>query len=168
LKNVAHFEKVSFDRFCEDWMSLSNGNTSHDAHVAYSGIALPTRATTGSAGHDICTPFEIQLGAGQNCKMPTGLRCAIDDGYVMLIVPRSSIGMKHNLIIKNTIGVIDSDYYSADNEGHIWLSFHNYGNKPVHINAFDRVAQAVFVPYGVADTEEVTAKRTSGIGSTGR
>lgn len=167
MNKVATFQKVSFDRFFEDVLSVMPYVTQEEAHEAYQQIKLPKRATQLSAGHDIYTPFDIQLGSGQDFRFPTGIRCKMNYDVVMLIAPRSSIGIKKNLMLNNTLGVIDADYYQASNEGEIWMALHNYGSKPVHIDANDRVAQAVFVPYGVADVQIVFAARTNGIGSTG-
>lgn len=149
-----------------DWIQIF-GNQSHDIITEiYNNIQLPKRATSGSAGHDISVPFEISISSGSELKIPTGLRCKMDSNYVMLILPRSSLGIKKGLYIKNTIPVIDSDYYYADNEGHIFLCVVNGGRDVIRLHQGDNIVQAVFVPFGTADTDEVSGKRTGGIGST--
>ena len=85
----------------------------------------------------------------------------------MLIFPRSSMGIKNGLRILNTIPVIDSDYAYADNEGHIFICIKNESNKVMKLRKGDKIVQAVFVQFGVADNEEINCKRTGGIGSTG-
>ena len=137
-----------------------------EAISIYKNIRLPKRATSGSAGHDISIPFEITVSSGCTLKIPTGIRCKIDEGYVMFIFPRSSLGIKKGLKILNTIPVIDSDYYEADNEGHIFICIKNDSNTVMKLKSGDNVVQAVFVPYGIADEEEINAIRTGGIGST--
>ena len=134
----------------------------------YDNIKIPERKTKYSAGHDISIPYEITLSSNDKMLIPTGIRCKIDENYVMLIIPRSSMGIKHGLRLSNTIAVIDADYYSAENEGHILLSIINEGNNPIKFKPGDCVCQAVFVPYGVADQEEVTTERAGGIGSTSK
>ena len=139
-------------------------------HFRYNweNLIIPKRATKGSAGHDISAPYFINIMPGETKRIPTGLRCKMDENYVMHIYPRSSMAIKHKMLISNTIPVVDSDYYYADNEGHIILYIENRGDEWLHIKEFNTFAQAVFVPFGVADTEEVKGIRTGGFGSTGR
>ena len=84
----------------------------------------------------------------------------------MLIFPRSSLGIKKHMILTNTVPVIDSDYYNADNEGHIFICIKNNGSESLVLKAGDDIVQAVFLPYGVADHKRIVTKRTGGIGST--
>lgn len=165
MNKVAQFEKVSFDQFkkCyEDSIFIND----EEIEAMYNNIQIPKRKTKYSAGHDIAIPCDTRLKPGMTLKIPTGLRCKMENDYVMLIFPRSSLGINHGLTILNTIPVIDSDYYNADNEGHIKLAIKNNGDKDLVLRAGDNIVQAVFVKYGVADDEEVTTKRTGGIGST--
>ena len=87
---------------------------------------------------------------------------------MLLVFIRSSLGIKAQARIGNGTGVIDGDYYHADNEGHIFIKVENHGNEPLKLKKGDAFAQGVFLPYGVADKEAVTTKRTGGIGSTGK
>lgn len=169
MNKIATFEKVSWMQFQSDWVdTFGDGKTIDMESVKsiYKNIRLPKRATSGSAGHDISIPFEITVSSGCTLKIPTGIRCKIDEGYVMFIFPRSSLGIKKGLKILNTIPVIDSDYYEADNEGHIFICIKNDSNTVMKLKSGDNVVQAVFVPYGIADEEEINAIRTGGIGST--
>lgn len=120
-----------------------------------------------SAGHDISIPFDTSIKNGEIVKIPTGIRCKMDDGYVMFVFPRSSMGIKKGMVICNTIPVIDGDYFGADNEGHIFISVTNTYKKPIELNSGDNIVQAVFTKFGVADDEEITEKRFGGVGSTG-
>ena len=104
----------------------------------------------------------------QSITIPTGLRCEMDRDYVMLIFPRSSLGIKKGMTIANTVPVVDADYAYADNEGHIFICIKNNGEDMLELEEGDKIVQAVFVPFGVADEEEITTERTGGIGSTGK
>lgn len=169
MRRVAKFEKVSWTQFQKDYIdTFGEGKTIHMNVVKdiYDNIKLPCRKTKFSAGHDISIPFDITLPSKERLMIPTGIRCQIETDYVMLIVPRSSLGIKKGLRISNTIPVIDSDYYDADNEGHIFISVINDGKDVIKFKTGDNIVQAMFVPYGVADDDIVTEERTGGIGST--
>ena len=80
---------------------------------------FPKRATSGSAGYDFYAPCGISLKPGETVKVLTGIRARIDEGWVLTLYPRSGLGFRYRLQLNNTVGVIDSDYYGSDNEGHI-------------------------------------------------
>lgn len=171
MNRVGEFEKISLVQYDKDAREEFNLDTSEDATRAivssYNTVVIPTRSTKGSAGYDIVTPISIELAPGQSAKIPTGLRCKIDEGWVLTIVPRSSVGFKHEVMLANTIGVIDSDYYFANNEGHIWLKLVNRGHKTWKVSEGDRIAQGIFLPYGITHSDDVDTERHGGIGSTG-
>ena len=169
MRKVAKFEKVSWGQFQKDYVdTFGEGKTINmdDVRKIYDDIKLPCRKTRFSAGHDISIPFNITLPSKEKLMIPTGVRCKMDTDYVMIIAPRSSLGIKKGLRISNTIPVIDSDYYDADNEGHIFVSVINDGKEPIKFKIGDNIVQALFVPYGIADDNVVIAERTGGIGST--
>lgn len=169
MRKVAKFEKISWGQFQKDYVdTFGEGKTINmdDIRKIYDDIKLPCRKTRFSAGHDISIPFNITLPSKEKLMIPTGVRCKMDTDYVMIIAPRSSLGIKKGLRISNTIPVIDSDYYDADNEGHIFVSVINDGKEPIKFKAGDNIVQALFVPYGIADDNVVIAERTGGIGST--
>ena len=169
MKRVAKFEKVSWTQFQKDYVdTFGEGKTINmdDVRKIYDDIKLPHRKTKFSAGHDISIPFDITLPPKEKLMIPTGIRCKISTDYVMLIAPRSSFGIKKGLRISNTIPVIDSDYYDANNEGHIFISVINDGKDVIKFKTGDNIVQAMFVPYGVADEEEILEERVGGIGST--
>ena len=170
MRKVAQFEKVSFEQFKKDIAdTFCDEFTKHERfETVYNEISLPKRSTKYSAGHDIKIPFKYILRPNETVKIPTGIRCKMDDEYVMFVFPRSSLGIKKNMVITNTVGVIDSDYYDADNEGHIFICIKNCGNETIKFEQNDAITQAVFVPFGVADDDEITTERTGGIGSTGK
>ncbi len=168
MRAVAKFEKVSFDQFKSGMDGL--GFSDDEIKEMYENIKMPKRATTGSAGYDICTPFAITVKPGESIKIPTGLRCRIDEDYVLLIFPRSGLGFKFRFQLNNTVGVIDSDYYGADNEGHIFVKMMNDSNegKVVELKAGDGFAQGIFMQYAVTEDDEADGVRTGGFGSTSK
>lgn len=165
-KRIAQFSKVSLAQFEKDWIGTFGNDGKDIITEIYNNIKLPKRATRFSAGHDISIPFDASVIPRDTLKIPTGLRCEMDEDYVMLVAPRSSLGIKHGMVLSNTLAIIDCDYASAKNEGHIFLCVKNNSHELLKLKAGDNITQAVFVPYGVADTEEVTTERTGGIGST--
>ena len=129
-------------------------------------IILPVRATSGSAGYDIRTPFAFTLEPGQSTAICTGLRCFMQNGWVLMIYPRSGLGRKYRLRLDNTTGVIDSDYYFSQNQGHIIVPVTNCGDKTLTLCKGDAFCQGVFVPYGITTDDCVSAVRNGGFGST--
>ena len=162
MKKIAQFEKVSLAQFLD-------GCKRPDAEEIYAKIALPKRATTGSAGYDFFAPFDIDLNAGETAKIPTGIRVKIDEGWLLSLYPRSGIGFKFRLQLDNTIGIIDSDYYFSDNEGHIFAKITNDSreNKALHIPAGAGFIQVIFTEYGITVDDDATETRNGGFGSTG-
>ena len=162
MKKIAQFEKVSLAQFLD-------GCKRPDAEEIYSKIALPKRATTGSAGYDFFAPFDINLNAGETAKIPTGIRVKIDEGWLLSLYPRSGLGFKFRLQLDNTVGIIDSDYYFSDNEGHIFAKITNDSreNKALHIPAGAGFIQGIFTEYGITADDDATEIRNGGFGSTG-
>lgn len=166
--NIAYFEKVSFDEYKKARMSMFKTETEHtedEMFMEWLSIKLPERATTGSAGYDFYIPMNCEVSADKAILIPTGIRAKIDKGWVLMLFPRSGLGTKFGMGLDNTVGIIDSDYYYADNEGHIMAKVH--ANKQLKMDAGIRFVQGVFVPFGTADKEEVTTERHGGLGSTG-
>ena len=131
---------------------------------------LPLRATTGSAGYDFFSPVSFRLMPGDSVTVLTGVRCAIDPGWVLVIAPKSGKGSKFRVMLRNTLAFIDSDYYESDNEGHIMLKLinDNYDGKPMDVRAGDALMQGLFLPYGVALDDDARGVRNGGFGSTVR
>lgn len=169
---VGEFEKVSALQFLQDSAYLTDStpdairSRSKLVH-AYDHVILPTRSTSGSAGYDIHSPFAFTLAPGQTFKIPSGLRVRLEDGWWLGCLPRSSIGFKYRVSLDNTMGVIDSDYYFADNEGHIFIKLTNNGDKELVVKEGDRLVQAIFIPYGITYSDNAKSSRSGGVGSTG-
>lgn len=168
MRKVAQFEKVSYEQFKKDWINTFDSFSEDDIKKIYNDIKLPKRATTGSAGYDFYIPVGIEIHPNSTVKIPTGIRVKIDDGWVLKIYPRSGLGFKYRLQLDNTVGIIDSDYYSSDNEGHIFIKITNdtNENKVVNINRGNGFAQGIFVEYGITYDDEANEKRNGGFGST--
>lgn len=157
MKTVAKFEKVSL-------MQWENDCNEH--YLDYDDIVLPKRATSGSAGYDFSLPYDIDLLPGDELVVNTGIRCRIDEGFVLVIMPRSGLGFKYGVRLKNTVGIIDSDYYGAENEGHIKIKLVNSGITELNLKKGERFAQGILLPYYLAEEENVETKRKGGMGST--
>ena len=168
MQRIAKFSKVSFEQFCSA-VTEEFGISEDAARKMYDSIELPKRATAGSAGYDFHTPVDIKLEPGQTVKIPTGIRAKMNDDWVLMIFPRSGLGFKFRLQLNNTVGVIDSDYYNSDNEGHIFIKITNDSNegKTVSVAAGGGFAQGVFMPYGITEDDDVSDIRNGGFGSTG-
>lgn len=132
-------------------------------------IQLPKRGTKKSAGYDICTPVDIIIPPnGISDAIQTDLKAYMLEDEVLEIVPRSSIGFKKGLMLINTVGIIDSDYYSnPDNDGNIGFKFKNLTDKAVEIKAGERILQGIFKKYLTTDYDDCNIERMGGIGSTG-
>ena len=155
MKKIALFEKVSQSEF------LKSGSVDE-----YSSVILPRRATKGSAGYDFFANKEFTLKPNETIKIPTGVRVSIDEGWVLKLYPRSSLGFKYRLRLDNTVGIIDSDYYFAENEGHIFVKLTNCGDKDMTVEKGKAFAQGIFVEYGITKDDECENFRTGGFGST--
>ena len=118
-------------------------------------------------------PFSLNFEGGSSFRIATGIRWVCDKdedrGKVLLVVPRSGLGFKYRIQLNNTVGVIDSDYYGSDNEGHIFIKITNDSNegKTLSLKKGDGFAQGVFLPYGITSDDETAAVRNGGFGSTG-
>ena len=131
---------------------------------------LPTRKTAGSCGYDIhiysATPTTIK--PHESKVFCTGIKAYMPSDEFLAIYIRSSIGIKKNLMLKNSVCIIDEDFYNNnENEGHIIIALYNYRDEPVTLEPCERVAQGVFQRYGVVDNDNANQTRTGGIASTG-
>lgn len=174
MNGIAKFEKVSFEQFLKDWCDTYNlkegTEVAEEVKKIYDQIKLPQRATKGSAGYDFFIPMGAQINPGQTVKIPTGIRAKIDNDWVLCLYPRSGLGFKYRLQLNNTVGIIDSDYYNSDNEGHIFLKITNDSNeeKILRVNTGEGIVQGIFMMYGLTEDDIADGIRNGGFGSTSK
>jgi dUTP pyrophosphatase len=137
-----------------------------------SSIPLPCHATDGSAALDLraCVEHPVTVAPGETVTIPSGIAIGIHDtGLVALLAPRSGLGIKHGIVLANTIGVIDSDY-----QGEIRIGIRNQGSALYEIQPGERICQMLFVPVVQATLRIVEAfsedsqRGAGGFGHTGR
>jgi dUTP pyrophosphatase len=155
------FEIISYDQYKKDII---------DNYDDYQSLKIPKRSTTNSAGYDFLMPFDLLIKPGETKKVPTGIKAKLNNDEVLFIIIRSSLGYKHDIVLSNQVGVIDSDYYgNIDNEGHIFIPIKNIGDKEYEFKKNDAFAQGIFNKYLKSDNEEeVTTTRSGGFGSTNK
>ena len=131
-------------------------------------IKLPKRATKGSAGYDFFAPFDFEIPPRCTIKIPTGIKVQLDDDKMLSIYPRSGLGFKYKMQLYNTVGIIDSDYYYSDNEGHIWCKFYNDSpdGKTIAIKKGEAMCQGVILQYFKVADDNADGVRNGGFGST--
>ena len=168
MERIAKFHKVSYEQFEGDWKDTFGPIETEEIKRIYEGIRLPARATAGSAGYDFYAPVDIALKPGETVKVPTGIRVRMEENWVLQCYPRSGLGFKFRLQLNNTVGIIDSDYYYSDNEGHIFAKITNDTNegKTVEIAAGTGFMQGIFMEYGITEDDDVEDIRNGGFGST--
>ncbi len=159
MEKIARFYKVSRGEFEKD--CAAQGITAD-----YEAVVLPSRATCGSAGYDFYLPCALSLQSGESAVIPTGIRAKIAEGWVLAIFPKSGLGFKYRLRLDNTVGIIDSDYYNSDNEGHIMAKLTNEGAKPLELPSGKGFCQGLFLPFGITEDDECDGVRNGGFGST--
>ena len=168
MKRIAKFHRVSQNRFFMDWKDTFPETPDETVLKIYEGIRLPRRATAGSAGYDFFAPAQFVLKPGETVKIPTGIRVEMNPEWVLKCYPRSGLGFKYRLQMNNTVGIIDSDYFYSDNEGHIFAKLNNdtNENRTLTIPADTGFMQGIFVEYGITEDDDVTDVRNGGFGST--
>ena len=137
------------------------------------GINWPVRKTKYSAGYDVEAAEDCVIPSFKKGNKPTlvktGIKAYMADDEVLILANRSSNPGKKGLILANSIGVIDKDYYgNPDNDGHIMFAFYNVKEEDVEIKKGDAIGQAIFQKYLVTDDDIATGERTGGFGSTNK
>lgn len=208
MSRVGRFEKVSFLQFEEDMNNFFKYKhfTASELQQMYSRIDIPTRGTKYSCGYDFICPIDINVSdfdeqkrwrlvdsnasdnwAANRIMVPTGIRwisnLGTDPLWKLALYPRSGKGTKDGIILSNTVGIVDADYFMANNEGHIMaaiapgcMSKLNYKiqayldthtDEPV-LKAGEKFIQGIFEPVGLAEEPFLNEiQRTGGFGSTG-
>ena len=160
------FEKVKKECFVND--SMKNGiHTLIDE--AYDSIKIPIRKTEGSAAYDFSTPYDISLMPNERKIVPTGIKAIMDKHEMLLLAPRSSIGIRDGVVFSNSIAYIDSDFANNESDdGDIKLALWNTSDQVVSYNAGERVAQGMFLKFETTEDDDASGKRNGGVGSTGK
>ncbi len=166
MQKIAKFHKVSYQQF-EEGMKDAFSQVG-DIPAIYEALKLPKRATTGSAGYDFYTPIALTIKPGETVKIPTGVRVEMEENWVLKCYPRSGLGFKFRLQLNNTVGIIDSDYFYSDNEGHIFAKVTNDTNegKVIELEQGTGFMQGIFIEYGITIDDDATETRNGGFGST--
>lgn len=156
---IRQFEIISKEQQQKDFQNITEYQ-----------IKMPKRSTKESAGYDVYAPFDFILKPNEDIKIPTGLRAYMQAGEALFVFPRSGLGFKYYTRIANTIGVIDSDYYYSDNEGHIFVKLRNEGDKDLSIKQGEAFCQMIFMPFLLVDNDDFTSgeSRNGGFGSTNK
>jgi dUTP pyrophosphatase len=136
-----------------------------------SNINLPVRKTKASAGYDIEAAEDCIIPSFKKGDKPTlvktGIKAYMPEDEVLILANRSSNPGKKGLILANSIGVIDSDYYeNPDNDGHIMFAFYNIKEEDIQIKKGDAIGQGIFQKYLTIDNDIATGERMGGFGST--
>ena len=137
------------------------------------GINLPERKTKYSAGYDVEAAEDVVVPSFKKGMAPTliktGIKAYMQDDEVLLLYNRSSNPKKKGLILANSVGVIDKDYYgNQDNDGHIMFAFYNIKDEDVIIKKGECIGQAIFQKYFLADNDVAEGTREGGFGSTSK
>lgn len=135
----------------------------------YPEITLPTRADEGSAGYDFYAPRNITIAPAQKTIIASDIKAYMQNDEVLILVPRSSMGVKKGLMISSTVGVIDASYYSnPDNDGNIQFALLNSSGVAIEIKRGERIVQGIFTKYLITDDDKpISAERIGGVGSSG-
>ena len=130
---------------------------------------LPKRETAHAAGYDLKVAERTVIAPGEIVLVPTGVKAYMQAGEVLYLYDRSSNPRKKGLVLINSVGVIDGDYYgNPGNEGHIFAQMKNITDQPVTLEVGERIVQGVFMPFLIVDGDEADGVRTGGFGSTGK
>lgn len=139
----------------------------------YPDVNLPVRATARSAGYDFESAEDITVAPGAIKLIPTGIKCKMPEGMYLQLAVRSSTPKKKGLMLANSLGIIDGDYYGDDSkpveeQGHIMFQVYNFTDHEVTVNKGERIGQGVFLPYYTTEDDQATGDRAGrGFGSTG-
>ena len=155
-----YFEKISYEQFKRDFK---------DDFETYKNYELPTRSTKHSAGYDFRAIYDFKIEPGEQKRIFTGVKVNMENDEVLMLYNRSSNPKKKGLILANSVGVIDKDYYgNPDNDGHIMFAFYNIKEEDTVIKKGEAIGQAVFQKYFISDDDVAEGERMGGFGSTNK
>lgn len=179
---LAHFEKISTYKDIDIKLPIrkTTGSAGYDFFVAEDIIIPPYNVLwdkLAKAGLDADPAKEIynldQMAAltktaiAKPTLVPTGIKCQLDKGTYLELSVRSSCPLKYWLVLANSIGIIDSDYYNnEDNEGHIYFQMINLSPFSIRLLRGDCIGQGIIKPYLFTDDDKTNGERNGGFGST--
>lgn len=136
-------------------------------------INLPKRATKYAAGYDFEAAEDIVVPAFKPGVLPTliktGIKAYMPNDEMLCLYNRSSNPKKKGLVLCNSVGIVDKDYYgNQDNDGHIMFAFWNFKDEDIKIEKGERIGQGIFQKYMIADNDVAEGEREGGFGSTKR
>lgn len=151
MKNVAQFEKVSFEQFYKDFKSIFKYVKDFEIEKFYENVRLPERENNKKACYNFKIPFDLILEHGETVIVPTGIKVKIDSGWVLKIYPVKRLGFNYRVQLDETINIIDEDYYYNEKEGHILLRITNDTKeyKIVSLINGDDIASGIFSEFGI-------------------
>ena len=158
MKEDTKLESFNLER--RGFKKVSNANVN---------TKLPTRSDKYSAGYDFYLNKDVIIKPKEQIVISTGIKAFMMPDEVLILQVRSSIGIKKNLMLSNSLGIIDSSFYNNPaNEGNIQCVLYNYGDKTQELKAGDRIVQGIFMKYLIADNDIfANTERIGGIGSSG-
>ena len=154
---MRRFEKISLEEFSKYY----------DKKL-YEEYDLPKRMTSHSAGYDFFAIEGFTLMPGEIKKIPTGYKATFGSDEMLMILVRSSMGFKYNVRMTNQVGIIESDYNNIDNEGHMFVSLQNEGDRDFVVKKGEGYAQGIFTKFLICDDDVTTNERQGGLGSTNK
>ena len=155
---MRRFEKISLEEFSKYYDK-----------ILYEEYDFPNRMTAHSAGYDFFAIEGFTIKSGEIKKIPTGYKATFESDEMLMLLVRSSMGFKYNVRMTNQVGIIESDYYNnIDNEGHMFVSLQNEGEKDFVVKKGDAYAQGIFVKFLICDDDSAISKRSGGLGSTNK
>lgn len=179
------FEKVSFEQFKKDFLDCFSEDDlvkmgiipayrslslDEEVRIIWENIKLPRRATKGSAGYDFFAPINLEFPVGKEVKFPTGIRVKMPAYNVLKLYPRSGLGFKFRLQLNNTVGIIDSDYYYSNNEGHMFAKMicdsRSLDVTKTSVKQGEAYMQGIFEEFLLTDDDDADGIRDGGFGST--
>lgn len=171
-----YFEKVSLNQFHESIITTLDPEEKIGMQTItrlHSELPLPQRATIHSAGYDFFMPFVAKILPHKDIIIPTGIRWVTDinnKDKVLLCFPRSGLGFKYGMRLSNSVGIIDSDYYSSQtNEGHIMMKLINPSDNTITLPKHSAFIQGIITQFFTTQNEIVpTKERNGGLGSTSK
>ena len=155
------FYKVSYDAFISSFEGYNFDE--EEIRAMYANIKLPRRATKKSAGYDFFTPFGFELAPNKDILIPTGVKANIKDSDFLAIFPRSGHGFKFYTRLANTVGIVDADYFFADNDGHIFIKIRNESDKLFRVAKGQAIAQGIFIKYGITDDDDADGEKLASV-----